>query len=117
MKPDLVAPGVSVYSSLFSGVSNYGYKSGTSMAAPHVAGAVALLWGAFPSLRRDVDVTENLLETTADPLTTMQGCGGDGSTQVPNNVYGWGLLDVKSAYDAYWNIQPKWILPVIYSQR
>jgi serine protease AprX len=117
MKPDLVAPGVSVYSSLFTDTDDYGFKSGTSMAAPHVAGAVAILWSAFPSLRRDVSATENLLESTAQPLTTSQGCGGDGTTQVPNNVYGWGLLNVKAAYDAYWLQQPKYIFPIIFNQK
>ena len=116
MKPDLVAPGVSVRSSARTNSVAYEYMSGTSMAAPHVAGAVALLWGAFPSLRRDVAATEDLLASTAQPHTTFQGCGGDGSSQVPNNVYGWGLLDVKSAYDAYWLVQPKYILPFIVSQ-
>jgi serine protease AprX len=112
MKPNLVAPGVSIYSSTIGG--GYGIKSGTSMAAPHVAGAVSLLWSAFPSLRRNVTATELLLSDTARPITTAEGCGGDGLTQVPNNVYGWGLLNVKAAYDAYWSIQPKYIFPIIW---
>jgi serine protease AprX len=116
MKPELVAPGVGIRSSLRTSSTGYGYMQGTSMAAPHVAGAVALLWGAFPSLRRDVTATEDLLEQTAYPLLTLQGCGGDGPTQVPNNVFGWGLLDVKAAYDVYWTIQPKIIFPVIFKQ-
>jgi serine protease AprX len=113
-KPDLVAPGYSIYSSLANG--GYGYKSGTSMAAPHVAGAVALLWSAFPSLRWNIAATESLLESTAQSLITSEGCGGDGPTKVPNNVYGWGLLDVKAAYNAYWQIQPKYIFPYISKQ-
>ena len=96
-KPDLVAPGSSVRSSYPT--NTYTTMSGTSMASPHVAGAVALLWSAFPTLRGNVDHTEFILEQTALHLTTTQGCGGDGATQVPNNVYGHGRIDVLAAYD------------------
>lgn len=40
---DVVAPGVDIYSAFPGG--GYGYRSGTSMAAPHVSGLAALLWG------------------------------------------------------------------------
>jgi serine protease AprX len=96
-KPDLVAPGSNVRSSYPDNL--YVSLSGTSMAAPHVAGAVVLLWSAFPSLRGQVDYTESVLEQTAGHLTTSQGCGGDGSGDVPNNVYGYGQLDVLAAYN------------------
>lgn len=45
---ELIAPGVSIYSTLISG--DYGYMSGTSMAAPHVAGVAALVWAANSGL-------------------------------------------------------------------
>jgi subtilisin family serine protease len=93
MKPDIVAPGVDILSSVPGG----GYESnqGTSMAGPHVAGAVALLWSADPTLIGDIDRTEQLLIEAADPYTgSIVGCfEGD----VPNAAYGYGVLDVYEA--------------------
>ncbi len=94
LKPDVTAPGVNVRSSLRGG--GYGSLSGTSMAAPHVAGAVALLWSADPGLRGQITRTESLLNHGAVPLYSTQ-CG-DAAGTVPNNVYGWGRLDVAAAY-------------------
>jgi serine protease AprX len=93
-KPDLMAPG----SLVRSAARNNGYvlMSGTSMAAPHVVGAVALLWSAFPHLRGQIEQTENLLNQTAVPVPVQETCGSSGT---PNTVYGAGRLDVKRAYD------------------
>lgn len=96
-KPDLVAPGSGVRSSYPA--SGYSSLSGTSMASPHVAGAAVLLWSAFPELVRDVDSTEVLLKYTALRITTTQGCGGDTFRQVPNNVAGYGRIDLEAAYN------------------
>ncbi len=68
------------------------------MAAPHVAGAVALLWSAIPSLRGQVSLTQVLLEGSAHHLLTSEACGGDTTVSMPNNTYGYGLLDVYQAY-------------------
>jgi subtilisin family serine protease len=111
MKPNLVAPGTSVYSSWTP--NSYATLTGTSMSAPHVAGAVALLWSAFHGMKNDVLATELLLEITAQPLTSSQGCGGDSPTAAPNNVYGYGLLNVKAAYDMAMSKLGKIYLPVI----
>jgi len=93
LKPDISAPGVSVRSAWVGG--NYNTISGTSMASPHVAGAVALLWSAVPTLTGQLDLTEQVLIKSATPVPFDQ-C--DGSTLViPNNTYGYGRLNVLAA--------------------
>ncbi|WP_052345843.1 S8 family serine peptidase [Paucisalibacillus sp. EB02] len=87
IKPDLTAPGVKIRSTLPDGT--YGDKSGTSMAAPHVAAAVALLRQANASIT--VDEIEQVLLETATPLIDRD------FTESPNHGYGYGLLNV---YDA-----------------
>jgi serine protease AprX len=95
IKPDISAPGVLIYSSTLDG--SYGTLTGTSMAGPHVAGAVALLLSAAPGYRGDVDAIESFLFSSAEPKTTTEGCGGDGPDDVPNNTWGWGILDALGA--------------------
>jgi serine protease AprX len=96
-KPDITAPGVAIRSALRANDSAYGNLSGTSMAGPHVAGLVALIISANPALAGDVDRIEDIIEQTAVPKTTTEGCGGDTPTQVPNNTYGWGRIDALAA--------------------
>lgn len=60
---ELVAPGVGIYSTL---VNVYGYNTGTSMAAPHVAGVAALYLEENPQLNNKKG--KKLLNTTAKPL-------------------------------------------------
>jgi subtilisin family serine protease len=93
IKPDIIAPGVSVRSSVPP--NGYATASGTSMATPHVAGAIALLWSAQPSLKNQIPATENILDQAAVEVTTTS-CSSSG---FPNNVYGWGKLDIKAAVD------------------
>ncbi len=96
LKPDICAPGVSLRVASASGGYQTGF-SGTSGSAPHVTGAVALLWSAAPRMIGQVTATENLLENTAVPLTTTQNCGGYSGSVVPNAVFGYGRLDVAAA--------------------
>jgi uncharacterized repeat protein (TIGR01451 family) len=93
LKPDVSAPGVGVRSSFPGGT--YGRLNGTSMAAPHVTGLVALLWSAAPQWIGDVDATERLVQEAARPVID-QSCGGDADGH-PNNVYGWGIVDALAA--------------------
>jgi serine protease AprX len=90
-KPDISAPGVSVCSSLPG--TGYGIMSGTSMAAPHVAGLVALILSAQPALAGQVDQLEALIEQSALHIPAT-GCSSSG---VPNNLYGWGRIDALQA--------------------
>ncbi|MEN3331867.1 MAG: serine protease AprX [Blastocatellia bacterium] len=94
-KPDIAAPGTGTRSALNTGVSNYGSKSGTSMATPHVAGAVALIISVQPKLRGQAATIEGILEDSAFHITSSS-CNSSGS---PNNVFGYGRLDVKAAAD------------------
>ena len=92
-KPDITAPGVSVRSAIRGG--GYASLSGTSMATPHTAGAIALLWSARPGLKNQIAQTENVLNEAAVDVASAL-CNSNG---IPNNVYGWGRLDIKAAYD------------------
>ena len=94
LKPDITAPGSSIRSSTRTSLTSYGTLSGTSMAGPHVAGVVALLWSAHPELRNNIDATENVLNETAVDMIATATCGGD-TGQVPNNTWGYGRIDAK----------------------
>ena len=93
LKPNLAAPGVSVRSARPN--STYGSSSGTSMASPHVAGTVALMWSASPIIAGDVAATRALLDNTAVDTPNLS-CGG---TDDDNNVWGEGRLDAFAAVD------------------
>lgn len=94
-KPDVVALGVDICAAKSSGASsdfgkpcynsNYVMISGTSMATPHVSGAVALIKEAHPDW--DSEMVKNALKNTAK------------SFGYPRYVQGSGLIDVKKALD------------------
>lgn len=89
VKPVISAPGVNVVSTFPGG--GYASYNGTSMAAPHVAGAAALMLSAAPDL--NLSAMLYALTSTARPLTNT----------IPNNVSGWGRID---AYNAVLSVLP-----------
>ena len=83
--PEVVAPGHDVRSSV--GPQSYSTKSGTSMAAPHVSGAVLLLKEAFPQL------------SGAEILTALYYTASDLGDTGEDNTFGRGIINCFSAYE------------------
>uniref|UniRef100_K3X3W8 subtilisin n=1 Tax=Globisporangium ultimum (strain ATCC 200006 / CBS 805.95 / DAOM BR144) TaxID=431595 RepID=K3X3W8_GLOUD len=101
LKPEVSAPGSEVRSAWSTGDAVYNTISGTSMAAPHVAGVVALLLNANPSLKF-ADV-KRILTTTVDTATLKSAgrtCGGTRDGTFPNNNFGYGRVNALKALNS-----------------
>lgn len=102
IKPDVIAPGVNIISTmpLNESTGTYGYaaKQGTSMSAPHVAGAAALILEAHPDW--GVDFVKASLMNTAERLTDPEG------DYYPHNTQGAGSIRVLQAIQAETLILP-----------
>ncbi len=93
IKPDLTAPSTLVMAPRARKGSRptcYDLRSGTSMAAPHVTGVIALLWSSWPGLAAG-QIRDALLSTArADAFTGV----------TPNTSWGHGKLDAGATYEA-----------------
>jgi serine protease AprX len=83
IKPDIMAQGSSVYSASPDAPSEYEYVSGTSFSCPLAAGAAALILEINPSW------------TNQDIMNAIKQTAGRSNN--PDNLYGWGVLDVLQA--------------------
>jgi subtilisin family serine protease len=86
IKPDLMAQGVSVWCASHTDTVGYITQQGTSLSTPLAAGAAALLLSAHPALT-PLQVADALKRTASN-------------ASAPNNVIGWGTIDVKAAIDS-----------------
>ncbi len=99
IKPDLVAKGVSVYSTTSTNNTSYGSSTGTSMAAPGAAGTIALLQQHFNNLFLTyprASTVKAILIHTADEAGTSIG---------PDYKFGWGLINAAQAVSLMTNYQ------------
>jgi serine protease AprX len=93
IKPDITAPGTGNRSATNASDNSYALFTGTSMATPHIAGAMALLWSAHPELQNEINPSRAVLNNMAVHIASTE-CGDAGP---PNNVYGWGRVDILAA--------------------
>ena len=104
----IAAPSANIYSAYIQLQDNntYGdpiYKSagGTSMAAPHVSGALGVIFSRYPYMT--TDQARDVMLTTARQTTLRKGLEGkplerwETEQGVPSNVWGWGILDLGKA--------------------
>lgn len=98
IKPEISAPGGNIVSAGISSPTSYTSKSGTSMATPHVVGAIALMKAVNPGWTYD-NVLSALSKTADRPNVSSNdlGCGRNTSSNYPNNAYGFGRINVKKA--------------------
>jgi hypothetical protein len=92
IKPDIVADGVSVYSTYTSNDSSYAYLNGTSMSSPNVAGSLILL----QELSQQLTPKKFIRAATVKALA-IHTANEAGLYPGPDYKFGWGLLNMSEA--------------------
>jgi subtilisin family serine protease len=103
-KPEIIAPGQGIFSALSADMTApadpyialtgvHRVSQGTSQAAPHVSGAVALMLQADPTLSVDRIRGDLILSARPDPVYAP-------AAGLPSTTWGWGKLDVLGAVNA-----------------
>ena len=95
IKPDIVAQGVAVYSTLSTNDSSYGYQNGTSMASPGAAGSLLLLQEL--SQRFIVNGAPKILKSATVKGLAIHTANEAGLYPGPDYKFGWGLLNIGEA--------------------
>lgn len=111
-KPDIAAPGVLICAAKYNGGATANYStcvdtshtqmSGTSMAAPHVAGLAALVRQGYPSLT-PAQIKEKIIQT-GRPLQTTVNDEGQGEVDATQAVAMPGYLNISSTF---WDVRPQ----------
>jgi hypothetical protein len=91
IKPDIVAKGVSVYSSVGTNNSAYATYGGTSMSGPMVAGSVGLLLQHQENLHPGIALLSSTMKALI--LHTADNLGNAG----PDYQFGWGMMNTEAA--------------------
>ncbi len=103
IKPDIVANGIGVYSSIASGDANYDTYDGTSMATPNATGSLLLLQEHYHALSGG-----NYMRAATLKALVIHTADEAGAADGPDYKFGWGLLNTRKAValiDSVWKDQ------------
>jgi hypothetical protein len=92
IKPDIVAKGVNVYSSIATSNTAYDTYDGTSMSSPNAAGTMTLLQQHYQNIHND----SSMLSSTLKALV-IHSADEAGSYNGPDYIFGWGLMNANQA--------------------